>query len=132
MLKVTRKPVAKIARAEHRQRVHQRVRARVRGTPERPRLSVFRSLKHIYAQLIDDTRGVTLAAASSLEKEIRTRPELKGRGGNVVTAKVVGQVLGERGLKADVQQVVFDRGGYKYHGRVKALADAARAAGLKF
>ncbi len=130
MLGVTHKPVAKITRAEHRRRIHRRVRARVRGTAERPRLSVFRSLKHIYAQVIDDTRGGTLAAASSLDPDVRT--QIAGRGGNIAAAKIVGQVLGERARKAGVSQVVFDRGGYKYHGRVKALAEAARAAGLKF
>lgn len=132
MLGTTRKPVAKITRAEHRQQIHRRVRARVRGTPERPRLSLFRSHKHIYAQVIDDTRGATLAAASSLDKEIRAGPELSQRGGNLAAAKAVGQVLGERARKAGIEAVVFDRGGYKYHGRVKALADAVRAAGLKF
>lgn len=132
MLRTTRKPVSKITRAEHRRRIHLRVRARVRGTPERPRLSIFRSQKHIYAQVIDDTRGVTLAAASSRDPDVRTRAEVSGRGGNVAAAKAVGQVLGERARKAGIGQVVFDRGGYKYHGRVSALAAAARAAGLQF
>ncbi|MFQ5925870.1 MAG: 50S ribosomal protein L18 [Terriglobia bacterium] len=132
MLRTTRKPAAKISRAEHRQRIHRRVRARVRGTGECPRLSVFRSHKHIYAQLIDDTRGATLAAASSREQEVRARPELAGRGGNVAAAQLVGQLLGERAQQAGIRQVVFDRGGYKYHGRVKTLAEAARAAGLQF
>lgn len=130
MLGVTHKSVAKITRAEHRQRIHRRVRARVRGTAERPRLSVFRSLKHIYAQVIDDTRGGTLAAASSLDPDVRT--QIARRGGNIAAAKIVGQILGERARKAGVVQVVFDRGGHKYHGRVKALAETARAAGLKF
>ncbi|MFQ5816882.1 MAG: 50S ribosomal protein L18 [Terriglobia bacterium] len=132
MLRTTRKPVTRISRAEHRQRIHRRVRAQVRGTPERPRLSVFRSHKHIYAQVIDDVRGVTLAAASSRDKDVRARPELSGRAGNLAAAKVVGQRLGERAQQAGIRRVVFDRGGYKYHGRVKALAEAARAAGLQF
>ena len=122
-------PVRKLSRNAHRQRVHRRVRTRVEGTPERPRLCVFRSLGHIYAQVIDDRTGCTLASASSLDKEVRK--QMKG-GGNVAAAKVVGKAVAERAQKAGVQLVVFDRGGYKYHGRVKALAEAAREAGLKF
>ena len=99
------------------------------GTPERPRLCVYRSLGHIYAQVIDDHSGRTLVSASSLDKE--TRAQIKG-GGNVAAAKVVGKAIAERALAAGIQQVVFDRGGYKYHGRVEALANAAREAGLKF
>jgi large subunit ribosomal protein L18 len=101
----------------------------VQGTPQRPRLSVYRSLSHIYAQVIDDLAGCTLAAASSVDKDVRK--QIQG-GGNVAAAKVVGKAVAERALAAGVTQVVFDRGGYKYHGRVKALADAAREAGLKF
>lgn len=119
----------KISRNAERQRIHLRVRRRVAGTPERPRLSVFRSLNHIYAQVIDDRTGRTLAAASSLDKE--TRKQLKG-GGNVAAAKFVGKAIAERARAAGIEQVVFDRGGYKYHGRVQALAEAAREAGLKF
>ena len=122
-------PVRKLSRNAHRQRVHLRVRTKVAGTPERPRLCVFRSLNHIYAQVIDDRTGRTLVAASSLDKEMRK--QLKG-GGNVAAARVVGKVLAERARAAGVEQVVFDRGGYKYHGRVQALAEAAREAGLKF
>ena len=122
-------PVRRISRDEHRQRIHTRVRTRVTGTPERPRLCVFRSMEHIYAQVVDDRAGRTLAAASSLDKE--TRKTIKG-GGNVAAAKIVGKAIAERALAAKVSQVVFDRGGYKYHGRVKALAEAARTAGLKF
>ncbi len=122
-------PVHKLSRNAHRQRVHQRVRTRVEGTQVRPRLCVFRSLNHIYAQVIDDRTGRALASASSLDKEMRK--QMKG-GGNVAAAKAVGRAVGERGRQAGVQAVVFDRGGYKYHGRVKALADAAREAGLKF
>jgi len=102
---------------------------RVEGTPERPRLCVYRSLGHIYAQVVDDREGRTLASASSLDKE--TRKQIKG-GGNVAAAKLVGKIVAERAKAAKIEKVVFDRGGYKYHGRVKALADAAREAGLKF
>ena len=121
--------VQKLSRDLHRRRVHARVRTRVEGTTERPRLCVYRSLGHIYAQVVDDRVGRTLVAASSLDKE--TRKQLKG-GGNVAAAKVVGKAIAERALAAKIQKVVFDRGGYKYHGRVKALADAAREAGLQF
>ncbi|MGH9804711.1 MAG: 50S ribosomal protein L18 [Candidatus Acidiferrales bacterium] len=124
-----RKPVAKLTRAEHRRTIHRRVRTRVTGDEGRPRLSVFRSLKHIYAQVVDDATGRTLVAASSLEKQVRQQASY---GGNIAAAKVVGLVLGERAKKAGVTRVVFDRGGYQYHGRVKALADAAREAGLNF
>jgi large subunit ribosomal protein L18 len=101
----------------------------VSGTSERPRLCVYRSLDHIYAQVIDDRSGKTLVAASSSDKE--TKKGLKG-GGNVAAAKIVGKAIADRAKAAGVSKVVFDRGGYKYHGRVKALADAAREAGLKF
>jgi large subunit ribosomal protein L18 len=123
------KSVLKISRNAHRQQVHHRVRQRVLGTPVRPRLCVYRSLGHIYAQVIDDQSGRTLASASSLDKG--TRATLKG-GGNVAAAKTVGKTVAERSLAAGIQQVVFDRGGYMYHGRVEALANAAREAGLKF
>ena len=113
-----------------RKRRHLRVRAKVSGTPERPRLNVFRSNEHIYAQIIDDTVGHTLVAASTLEQEVRERfPEEHPK---VVEARVVGQVVGERARAKGITRVVFDRGGYKYHGRVKALADGAREAGLEF
>jgi large subunit ribosomal protein L18 len=112
-----------------RQRRHLRVRKRVHGTPQRPRLSVFRSLKHIRAQIIDDTRGHTLAAVSTLDPELQ--PELGGKD-KADQAAVVGEVLARRALDRDIKRVVFDRGGYQYHGRVKALADAAREAGLEF
>jgi large subunit ribosomal protein L18 len=124
-----RKPVSRLTRDEHRRRLHRRVRVRVRGTPERPRLSVFRSLKNIFAQIVDDTRGRTLVSASSLDKQLRAQVPY---GGNVAAAKAVGKTLGERARVAGVTRVVFDRGGYQYHGRVKALAEAARAAGLQF
>ena len=122
-------PVRKLSRNAHRQRVHLRVRMRVAGSPERPRLAVYRSNNHIYAQVIDDGSGRTLASASSRDQE--TRKEIKG-GGNVAAAKLVGKRIAERARAAGVAQVVFDRGGYKYHGRVAALAAAAREAGLKF
>lgn len=121
--------VRKLSRDLHRRRVHERVRTRVSGNVERPRLCVYRSLNHIYAQVIDDGTGRTLASASSLDKEIRK--QMKG-GGNVAAAKIIGKAVAERARAAGIEKVVFDRGGYKYHGRVKALADAAREAGLKF
>jgi large subunit ribosomal protein L18 len=122
-------PIRKLTRSAHRERLHRRVRRRVRGTPERPRLAVFRSLRHIYAQVIDDTAGRTLAAASSLDPAFRQ--QMQG-GGNVAAARLVGRLVAERALAAGVRRVVFDRGGYKYHGRVRALAEAAREAGLEF
>ena len=126
---MAQKPVTRISRNEHRVRIHRRVRQKVAGTPERPRLSVFRSIGHIYAQVIDDRTGRTLASASSIDGD--TRKQIKG-GGNVAAAKIVGKVIAERAKSAGVELVVFDRGGYKYHGRVAALAQAAREAGLKF
>jgi len=122
-------PVRRLSRDLKRQRVHQRVRMTVSGTAERPRLCVYRSLDHIYAQVIDDRAGKTLVSASSADKD--TKKNLKG-GGNVAAAKVVGKAIADRAKAAGVNKVVFDRGGYKYHGRVKALADAAREAGLQF
>jgi large subunit ribosomal protein L18 len=121
--------IAKISRDEHRRRVRERVRSRISGSAERPRLNVFRSLEHIYAQLIDDSAGKTLVSASSVDKEVRK--ELKG-GGNVAAAKVIGRILAERAKSKGFTAIVFDRAGYKYHGRVKALAEAAREAGLQF
>lgn len=123
------KSVRKLSRNAHRMQVHRRVRQRVAGTAARPRLSVYRSLGHIYAQLIDDHSGRTLISASSLDKG--TRANLKG-GSNVAAARIVGKAIAERALAAGIQQVVFDRGGYMYHGRVEALANAARETGLKF
>ncbi len=112
-------------RAAVRNAVHRRIRRKVRGSTERPRLAVYRSLNHIYAQVIDDERGLTLASASTTEKDLRG-----GTGGNVEAAERVGRTIAERALAAGITSVVFDRGGYLYHGRVKALTDAARAAGL--
>ena len=105
---------------------HRRVRKNISGTAERPRLNVFRSLNHIYAQIIDDTKGVTLVAASSLDKGF------DGYGGNIEGAKKVGQLVAEKALAAGIKEVVFDRGGYVYHGRVAALAEGAREGGLVF
>jgi len=122
-------PARKISRDAHRQRVHRRVRQTLAGTPERPRLAVYRSLKHIYAQVIDDRAGRTLVSASSLDKQ--ARQQIKG-GSNIAAAKVIGKLVAERARAAGIEKVVFDRGGYKYHGRVEALANAAREAGLKF
>ena len=106
--------------------VHRRVRKKVAGTAQRPRLAVHFSGQHVYAQVIDDTKGVTLAAASTLEKEPA------GRGANVAAAGKIGALIAERAKAKSVEAVVFDRGGFKFHGKVKALADAAREAGLKF
>src|SRR5215207_6131709 len=117
--------MAKKDKAAVRRAVHTRIRRRVRGTQERPRLAIFRSLNHIYAQVIDDDRAVTIASASTVEKDLRG-----GSGGNLEAAQRVGRAIAERTLAAGVEQVVFDRGGFRFHGRVKALTDAARAAGL--
>ena len=119
--------ITQTARNESRQKIHERIRQKLSGSAERPRLNVFRSLKHIYVQVIDDRRGVTLVAASSAEK---TFP-IKG-GGNIAAAKEVGKLVATRAKEKGIELVAMDRGGYRYHGRVKALADAAREAGLKF
>ena len=113
-----------------RKRRHGRVRKRVSGTPERPRLNVYRSTSHIYAQVIDDTQGVTLASASSLELANKASKEIEGKT-KVEQSALVGKKVAERALEAGITQVVFDRGGYKYHGRVKALAEGSREGGLK-
>jgi large subunit ribosomal protein L18 len=115
------------SRGAARQKRHERIRLRLSGSPERPRLAVFRSNKHISAQVIDDSSGKTLAAASSLEKELRDSGQKK-----TDEAKVVGRLLAQRAKSAGIDQVVFDRAGFSYHGRVKSLADAAREAGLEF
>jgi large subunit ribosomal protein L18 len=119
--------MARDSKDDIRIRIHQRIRQRVAGTPERPRLAVFRSLKHISAQVIDDKAGRTLVAASSVGKKAGI-----GSGGNIAGAKEVGKLLAQRAKDKGINKVVFDRGGYLYHGRVKALADAAREAGLEF
>lgn len=112
-------------RADVRRAVHKRIRRKVHGTAERPRLAIYRSLNHIYAQIIDDEQGRTIAAASTTEKDLRGTT-----GGNIEAATRVGRAIAERALSRGINHVVFDRGGYRYHGRVKALADAAREAGL--
>ncbi len=114
-----------LTKSDRRQRIRFRIRKTISGTATNPRLSVFRSNKEIYAQLIDDVNGVTLLAASSREKEI-------GTGTNVEVATAVGKLVAEKALKAGIEVVTFDRGGYLYHGRIKSLAEGARAAGLKF
>ena len=110
-------------------RIHERIRKRLAGSEARPRLAVFRSNKHIYAQIIDDSKGATLTAASSLDAE--AKKDVK-HGGNIAAAKAVGKLVAERAKAKGIAAVLFDRGGYLYHGRVKALAEAAREAGLKF
>jgi large subunit ribosomal protein L18 len=119
--------MAKSSKNDVRVRIHTRTRLKVRGSQERPRLAVFRSLKHIYAQVIDDRAGRTLVAASSGEKTAAA-----GSGGNLSGAKEIGKLIAERAKSKGISKVVFDRGGYLYHGRIKALADAAREAGLEF
>jgi large subunit ribosomal protein L18 len=118
--------IRRIEKREIRKRIHVRIRRRLSGAPERPRLAVFRSVAHIYAQVIDDVAGKTLVSASSVEKGG------KQDGGNVAAAKAIGKLVAERAKEKGVKAVVFDRGGYQYHGRIKALADAAREAGLEF
>ena len=117
--------MAQTNRAEIRNAIHHRIRRKVRGNTERPRLAIYRSLNHIYAQVIDDRVGQTIVSASTTEKDLRG-----GSGGNLDAARRVGQTIAERAIAKGIEQVVFDRGGYLYHGRIKALTDAARAAGL--
>ncbi len=117
--------ISKINKDAVRRRIHTRIRKRVEGSPTRPRLAVFRSIKHIYVQIIDDLAGSTIVSASSAEKGA-------GDGGNVAGATAIGKLVAERAKEKGVTKVVFDRGGFLYHGRIKALADAARAAGLEF
>ncbi|HMK61418.1 MAG TPA: 50S ribosomal protein L18 [Dissulfurispiraceae bacterium] len=118
-----------IAKKIGKQRRHERIRKHVSGNPKRPRLSVYRSLNNVYAQIIDDTKGATLAAASTLDKEIKGTD---GHKGNVEAAKKVGQLLAKKALAAGVKKVVFDRSGYRYHGSIKALAEGSREGGLEF
>ncbi|HJX89522.1 MAG TPA: 50S ribosomal protein L18 [Pyrinomonadaceae bacterium] len=112
-------------RAVVRNAIHQRIRRKVKGSTDRPRLAIYRSLNHIYAQVIDDREGQTLVSASTIEKDLRGNT-----GGNLDAARRIGQAIAERAIAKGIEQVVFDRGGYLYHGRIKALTDAARAAGL--
>ena len=120
--------LTRITKNEKRGHVHDRIRKKMQGTAERPRLNVYRSLNHIYVQVIDDLNGKTLVSASTAEG----KKEDRRSGGNVASAKAIGKTIAERAKAKGVTQVVFDRGGYIYHGRVKAIADAAREAGLKF
>ena len=115
-------------RNEIRQRVHSRIRRKMTGSAERPRLNLYSSLNHIYTQIIDDAKGVTIASASTVTKKGNERKA----GGNIEAAKTVGKLIAERAQAAGIKKVIFDRGGYLYHGRIKALADAAREAGLEF
>jgi large subunit ribosomal protein L18 len=118
----------KLGKNATRQRIHDRIRKKLLGTSERPRLNVYRSLNHIYVQLVDDLKGQTLVAASTAEG----KKEERHSGGNVAAAKAVGKTIAERAKAQGIDKVVFDRGGYLYHGRIKALADAAREGGLQF
>ena len=117
--------ITEAKRNQIRQRIHARIREKLAGTGERPRLNVYRSLNHIYAQVIDDQKGETLVSASTLSLKLKT-------GGNVSAAKEIGKAVAEKAVEKGIKKVVFDRGGYLYHGRIKALADAAREAGLEF
>jgi len=121
--------IIKVGKNEIRQRKHERVRKKISGTPERPRLNVFRSLKHIYAQIIDDTTGTTLVAASTMEQALKDKVTY---GGNKQAAREVGKLVAQKALEKGIKKVVFDRGGYLYHGRVKELAEGAREGGLEF
>ena len=118
--------IKKPEKKEIRNRIHKRIRRKLSGSAVRPRLAVFRSVAHIYAQVIDDVAGATVVSASSVDKGGKTN------GGNVAAAKAIGKLVAERAKEKGIKSVVFDRGGYQYHGRVKALADAAREAGLEF
>jgi len=121
--------IPEISKDKTRKRIHERIRERMEGSSERPRLNVYRSLNHIYAQVIDDAKGVTIASASTAQggKKVQKRT-----GGNVASAKDIGKLIAQRAQEKGIKKVVFDRGGYLYHGRIKALAEAAREAGLEF
>lgn len=121
--------ITKVDKNKARKKRHLRVRNKIQGTSQRPRLNVFRSEKHIYCQLIDDTKGVTIASASTLDKELKDQVT---NGGTTESAALVGQLIAKRAKENGINKVVFDRGGYIFHGRVKALADASREAGLEF
>jgi large subunit ribosomal protein L18 len=125
--------IGKTSKNATRAKIHTRIRKKIAGTPERPRLSVYRSVSHLYAQVIDDAKGVTLAWAGTVEKgKGKAKGEKRPTGGNVASAKEIGKLIAERAQQKGIKKVVFDRGGYLYHGRIKALADAAREAGLEF
>ena len=117
---------------DRRQRIRYRIRRRVSGSVERPRLTIFRSVSHMYVQVVDDTTGKTIASASTVEPSVKGALEKKASGGNVAGAKAIGKTIAERLIEKGVKRVVFDRNGFLYHGRVKAVADAAREAGLEF
>ena len=119
-------------KVDRRDRIKHRIRKRVQGTPERPRLTVFRSVAHIYVQVVDDMQGTTIAAASTVEPAVKGALAKEAKGGNVAGAKAIGKAIAERLLEKGVKQVVFDRNGFLYHGRIKAVAEAAREAGLEF
>ena len=121
--------IKQLNKKEQTQKRHQRIRVKLAGTADCPRLAVYRSTKHIYAQVIDDVKGVTIVSASSNDKDLK---EKLAHGGNVDAAKIVGEAVAKKAVKAGIKDVVFDRGGFLYHGRVAALADAAREAGLNF
>lgn len=118
-----------VVKEEAKKRRHKRIRKQVSGTPDKPRLSVYRGLNNIYVQVIDDTKGHTIVSASTIDKELKAE---KGHKGNVATAKKVGQLIASRAVKAGIKKVVFDRSGYKYHGCIKSLAEGAREGGLEF
>jgi len=122
--------LSKTSKDKTRQKVHTRIRKKLAGTTERPRLNVYRSVNHIYAQVIDDAKGTTIVSAASVKKT--AKGEKRPTGGNVSSAKEVGKMIAERAKEKGIKKVVFDRGGYLYHGRIKALADAARESGLEF
>ena len=124
--------IGKASKDQTRQKIHSRIRKKIVGTSERPRLSVYRSVSHVYAKVIDDTKGTTIVSATSVEKGKGVKGEKRPTGGNVASAKEIGKLIAERAKEKGIKKVVFDRGGYLYHGRVKALADAAREAGLEF
>ncbi len=124
--------IRKTSKNDTRQKIHDRIRNRIQGTPERPRLNIYRSVGHIYAQVIDDSKGVTVVSASSLELGKAADGKTHVSGGNIAAAKQVGKSIADRAKQSGIRKVVFDRGGYLYHGRVKALAEAAREAGLEF
>jgi large subunit ribosomal protein L18 len=117
---------------DRRERIKFRIRKRVRGTGERPRLTVFRSVAHIYVQVVNDADGKTIASASTVESSVKSALDTSAKGGNVAGAKAIGKTIAERLLEKGVKRVVFDRNGFLYHGRIKAVADAAREAGLEF
>jgi large subunit ribosomal protein L18 len=121
--------ITPVDRANERQRIHRRIREKVAGSANRPRLCVYRSLKYTYAQIVDDSQGKTLVAASTAEKDVRSTLKQTG---NIEASKVVGKMIAERARAKGIETVVFDRGGYLYHGRIKAIAEAARESGLKF